>query len=534
MDKKILIILAAILLVVTAAGAATIKIQKTNQSKNVVITMPYSPYIRNLDNNYYKQWLEQKTGLSITFNIIPESYTADYLDLMFTSGYINTDAFFSFYTGKSPAVTNSVLQKYGQDGLIIPLNDYIDKSVYLKNVFEEFKEYDLKKAMTSSDGNIYYMPGLDISIDKRNSQVLWLNKNWLKKLDMKIPKTTDELRDVLEGFKSIQRDDGLISIPLAGSKDLPSQQSYNFIINAFVYNSPDSLRMYLENGVVMFAPTTDEWRSAMQYLNKLYKDGLLDPFQFSLSQSGLSALANDPRDLLGGFTCRSIMDVLLQSSPEIIGSFVHVPPIAGPNGVQFSAINIPLPKPNGIITSSCKYPEDVFKLFDLMLSKEAFIIGRYGEENVDWQFAKDTDTDMYSRKATIKITNQLSNKMQNKHLVEMGPFFSYPEYADGATWSGFEADQQYIDARGFRAYEAYKPDEFISAIIFEGKDAEELDALRISIEAYTNKHLEAFIKGDADPFDDDVWKEYLNGYDILGLDRLVMAVQKSYTQSRKD
>ena len=39
----------------------------------IVISMPYSDYIRNTDTNYYKQWLEDQTGLSIKFNIIYES-----------------------------------------------------------------------------------------------------------------------------------------------------------------------------------------------------------------------------------------------------------------------------------------------------------------------------------------------------------------------------------------------------------------------------------------------------------------------------
>ena len=60
----------------------------------IVITIPSNPYIRSIDSNYYKLWLEEETGFSITFNIIPENYTAQHIETMFDSGYIKSDGFF--------------------------------------------------------------------------------------------------------------------------------------------------------------------------------------------------------------------------------------------------------------------------------------------------------------------------------------------------------------------------------------------------------------------------------------------------------
>ncbi len=79
----------------------------------VVISMPYSEYIRNIDTNYYKQWLEQKTGLSIRFNLIQEAYGADYLRSVFASGHVQSDAFFSIFHGGEPDGYNEVLQEFG-------------------------------------------------------------------------------------------------------------------------------------------------------------------------------------------------------------------------------------------------------------------------------------------------------------------------------------------------------------------------------------------------------------------------------------
>ena len=359
--------------------------------REIVISMPYSSYIRNLDTNYFKQWLEERTGLSIKFNIIYESLSATYLRSMFDSGYVKSDALFSFFGDGDPDEINRTLAELGEMGHIVPLNAFIGQSTFLARIIERYPEYDLITAMSSADGNIYYMPGFDPSMPESVSQILWLNQSWLKQLNLGIPRTTGDLQDVLHAFKTRDPNANGIAdeIPLSGSRDVESEQSYNYIINAFIYNDPANSRFYMENGDVRFAPATGEWREAMKYLNGLYGDGLLSHYQFTTGHDSLAAMANDPRGILGGFTSKSIIDVIFQNNPEILNDYIHIAPIAGPSGAGGASatggtggvsgasgagravIKTPAPHPAGIITSSCEDPEAVFRLFDLMLSEEA-------------------------------------------------------------------------------------------------------------------------------------------------------------------
>lgn len=265
---------------------------------------------------------------------------------MFSSGNTVVDALFSSLNKKEFSITNSTLRKYASKGYIVPLNKYIDSSTQMNQLFIDFKEYNLRKLMTSPDGNIYYMPGLDTSDSKLYGQVLWINESWLKKLKLKIPNTIDDFESVLTAFKNNDPNGNGLNdeIPLAGCMDSYSEQSFNFIINSFIYNDPTNSRMFVKSGKVSFAPFTEDWRKAIQYLNDLYKEELLHPFQFSLNQQQFIQLANDPRDMLGAFTSSSITDVLLQSSPEIISSYIRVAPLKGPNGSQYASVATPLPK----------------------------------------------------------------------------------------------------------------------------------------------------------------------------------------------
>jgi putative aldouronate transport system substrate-binding protein len=496
----------------------------SNVREEIIITMPYNAYIRNIDTNYYKEWLEEQTGLTIKFNIVKETHSADYLRSMFASGYVKSDAFFSILSDDDWHEWNAVLQEFGEKGYILPLNDYIDNSVYLNAIFEEFADYDLHSVMTSANGNIYYMPGFDFSISESHFQVLWLNQDWLKTLNLTIPQTTDELRNVLYAFKAGDPNGNgkQDEIPLAGSRDVPSEQVYNAIINAFIYNDPVNSRLFIEDGIVRFAPQTSKWREAMKYLNGLYADGLIEPFKYE--HTGLVRLANDPLNMLGGFASCSVTDVLFRSNPEIINDFVHIAPLIGHDGTRNTTVKTPLPKPSGIITANCKNPEAVFRLFDLMLSEEAFLIGRYGEENVDWVRAHITDRDIYGNNAAVKVINQLRDGVQNKHINEIAPFFAYPKYADSVTFPAFEANYEYVNARAYRIYEPYKPKEYITPILFKGKS--DIQTLRQSIDDYTDESIEAFITGTADPFNDNDWEEHLQEYRVLGVDKLINAAME--------
>lgn len=272
----------------------------------------------------------------------------------------------------------------------------------------------------------------------------------------------------------------------------------------------------------------------MQYLNALYQAKLLSSMQFSLNEQQLIQLVNDKRNIVGAFTALSISDVILQSSPEIISQYVCVKPLTGYRNARYATIKTPLPSANGVILAGGKHKEEVFKLYELMMSEKAFLIGRYGEEGVDWEYAKTGEIDSNGNPATISIINYLQNKSQNKTLLETGPFFAYNKYSNGVTWNGFEADQEYMNARAYGSYSKYKPAEYVEAILFDDDNQDEMTVLRKKIDDYTNNMLISFIKGESDPYDDEVWQDYIAIYNLLDIDTYTKIVQQSYDDLKID
>ena len=90
--------------------------------------------------------------------------------------------------------------------LFLPLNDKLEE--YCPNVMKLFEQVDgWKKFLTYPDGNIYGMPAfIWQDINEAVSSLPWINKAWLDKLGVEVPKTLTELYDVLVLFRDNDMD----------------------------------------------------------------------------------------------------------------------------------------------------------------------------------------------------------------------------------------------------------------------------------------------------------------------------------------
>ena len=495
----------------------------------VKLAAPQNAYIQNFDTNSYKLWLEKKSGLKIEMNWLPSEDAERIAMLALGTGIDLPDAYVGF--GSYNIFSNLNLQKYGECGAILSLEDLVEQNGQnLKEIWNELSEYDIKQFMTFAQGHIYYMPGFSSSIITRYRQVMWVNRGWLEELNFPVPKTTEEFRDMLMAFKKNYPE----SIPLAGTEDHYGKQVYDFLFNSFIYNDEKHDRLILENGLVKFAPVREQWREALRYMRGLYQDGLMSPLSFTQNNQQHIQIANESHDVLGAFTSPGITLTAQQNSPDVMNRYFGIGPLTGPGGLSFASVSVPLPKPNGVITSACKHPEEVFKLFDLMLSEEACLIGRYGEQDVDWELAKEGDISIYGTPATIRIINQIWNKTQNKHLSQIVPYVSRPRFSGGVTWDGNHTDGEYMNAQAAMLYIDHEPNEFIGELIFTMEEEDRILDIRNNINEYIKQNIIDFISGNRDIDNDAEWAAYIREFEFLGLETLIDTNQTALNRMKKD
>ena len=232
--------------------------------------------------------LEEQTNVHVNWKAIQSDQWGDKIALEMSN--IKTLPEFVFTAGFG----DTDLLKYAKQGVIIPVEDYIDK--YMPNlckVFEQAPEY--RTMCTDEDGHIWALPWIEqLGSEKTAIQTVgnmpFINVAWLEFLGLDMPTTTDEFEQVLIAFRdnadALKKEfniDGDI-IPMSciingGNEDC------TILCNGFGegYGDPDPGRhIAVTDDLKVICPAnTEGWREGIEWLHKLYTENLIDPDAFT-------------------------------------------------------------------------------------------------------------------------------------------------------------------------------------------------------------------------------------------------------------
>src|SRR5690606_29174263 len=109
--------------------------------------------IEDFETNEFTKWFEEKTNVHIDWEIAPAKNGKEKLNLVMTSGDY-PDVILNMN------VTPTEQLIYGQQGIYLALNDYIEKyGTETKKMFSNFPK--IKKAITAPGGKIYALPRIN-------------------------------------------------------------------------------------------------------------------------------------------------------------------------------------------------------------------------------------------------------------------------------------------------------------------------------------------------------------------------------------
>ena len=265
--------------------------------------------------------------------------------------------------------------QYGSVGAFLALEDLIDK--YAPNVKNLFETRPWTKATaTAPDGHIYATPTVNEGPWVR-SHIVLINKDWLAKVGKDMPTNTDELFDVLMAFKENDMDgDGEVGdetyVTFEGSK-IEMNRSYGFLQNYFgISTSYQTPFLDAIDGKVVFNPGRGEtWLRSMDYISKLYANGLIDPDAFTYTYTQYVAkISSEPVGIchIWEFSEELIYD-------NLISQYDFLPMLKDDQGND-PIINLRrvMGGRNGwIITAACKYPEIAMRLIDYIYDPDISI-----------------------------------------------------------------------------------------------------------------------------------------------------------------
>jgi putative aldouronate transport system substrate-binding protein len=354
----------------------------------LTITMPdrYSAWPQNETREIWKK-LQDKTNIKFKFDCILSEQYNNSVQIMLASKQKLPDLL--VIPGTQPDVLN-----YFKEGLIISLKDLIDKnSVYLKKLMKEKPDY--KASIYTPEGDVPAVSGFTRDYLNFEPSWPWVRLGFLDNLGLKMPQTIDDFYNMLEKFKNEDTNkngDPKDEIPFS----VQSWSSLYRICQFFDARTEGDGFNQDANGEVKYHFITDEFKEAITFLNRLYKNELLDnEFSTMTSTKLRTKIANQQVCAFVGYAHGNPG---LQEGGIKDDYFQYLPVLENFNGnrVWVGAVGMG-GWPIGI-TKDCKYPEVAFKWIDeCLFNKENYDMFTLGIEGVNYDMVdgKYTETDWY-------------------------------------------------------------------------------------------------------------------------------------------
>lgn len=179
--------------------------------------------------------------------------------------------------------TTEVANYAGQD-ILIPLEKFITPEIMpnLSATLAQRPEWVVE--MTATDGHIYGLPSYNERTGKLRTinDTIMINTEWLAKVNMDMPTTTQEMYEVLKAFKQAGDLNGNgvdDEIPMSFFYGPLAYGNHQYGISSLlgwfgVTNNKKGIT--LKDGKPVYVGVQPEFKAAVSYFHRLYQDGLLD------------------------------------------------------------------------------------------------------------------------------------------------------------------------------------------------------------------------------------------------------------------
>lgn len=470
--------------------------------------------------------LQEKTNVEIDWTAIQADQWSDKISLEMANTKNMTDFIFS------AGFSDNDLLKYAKQGVIIPLEEYID--AYMPNlqaVFEKYPEY--RTMCTDTEGHIWALPWIEqLGNEKTAIQTIgnmsFINKKWLDFLNLKVPTTVDEFEQVLIAFRDhaseIQAEFGIDGsiIPMSCIVN-DGDQDPSLIINGFGegYGDADKTRhiAVTNDKEVICSATQDGYKEGIEWLHKLYEEGLIDTESFTQEWSTYVAKGKS-----GRYGVCFSWDV---ANIDNLEDWVPLPALTADTRnitPQNGSFTSGFDRGRCVVTAVAENPALVCAWLDQMYDPFQSPQNNWGT------YGEDDDFDIFELSKNAEGGEMLKHApLGDASPVEVreaesvgGPLAVLNDYYD--VYVTCPDDEQY---RLDWIKEYYTPDmnlDYVYPNVFMNQeDTKKLSDLQTDIEKLINANKSDWIMNG---FTDDDWNQYLSELDGYGLEEYLQIFQK--------
>jgi putative aldouronate transport system substrate-binding protein len=511
------------------------------------IALQPSNNVTDYKDNYFTRYMENLHNVDLEFFMLPTS-----------TGDARTRLSLLAAANDLPEVfMNNILtpvqrMDYGSNGALVELNRYFSNPAATPN-FNRIPQDDRNRMLAdtrSFNGSNSAFPKYRPETWNMTANRRYINREWLAKLGLQVPTTTDELRNVLIAFRDRDpngnglRDEIGIFGRFATNNDNPIVN----LINAFEYYNPGEHLAVDPTGRNIIAPFTQPtFRRGLQYLNGLYREGLLDASTFTVDANTWRAVLN-AQPMVVGFTCfqsnGNFPDA--NNNPNYKALVPTLPPLKGPEGVAWHIYGAYSATADSYITNKAKNVDLAVRFLDSFYDPTISTINRFGEEGVHWtrdpaMLARYSnaavDLGIYPRLSLLQLQN-IWGTPQNVHWTETGPRYASVEQGETVGDVLYNPNLPSAPDGGLNLLYNYPAHPQYTLPVNLSSSYNEADGIAVAQlftdigDTYLWQTIPEFVIGTRDPNSDAAWNAYLRELDNMGLQRWISLVQAAYNRQR--
>lgn len=474
-------------------------------------TGKYEPNLDDYEETLVFKTYAEETNVNVTFDEVPFASLTERRNLALAGG----DYPDVFYSSRIPAAD---LFSYGQQGVFIPLNDLIEE--YAPNIQAFFDKHpDARKGLTMPDGNIYSIPSyydpefLPMLIGKP----LWINEDWLNELGMEEPTTTDELYEYLTAVKDtdLNGNGENDEIPLSATS---TGAIRDMVKGAWGLGTRGVNHPYIdidpETDDLRFLQTDPMYKEMLEYVNKLYEEGLIDSEVHTMDDANLNA--KGAQGILGANISPNPRTVMNQDN------FIGLGTLEGPHGDNmYSQVKAPVAHVGAFaITDANEHPEATIRWIDYFFGEEGATFQFMGIEGETYDVAEDGEL-VYKEEITDNPDGLTMDEALTPYVTWMGG--SYPGYVQYDYFKGSESLPSAVEVG--EKVEPHVPEEIWNRFTYTEEELSFKQSIGSDIETYVNEQEALFISGDK-PFSE--WESFVDQVNQMGLEEYLEVEAATY------
>lgn len=467
------------------------------------------------NNKLILQRLEEQTGVHIDWTNYQNDF-AEKRNLDISSGDL-PDAI------HNDGASDVELMNWAKQGVIVPVEDLIDDYMpNLKKILDENPEY--RSLITAPDGHIYSFPWIEELGEGKESihsvnDMAWINTEWLDKLGLTMPETTDDLIKVLEAFKT-QDPNGngkADEIPISFIND-GGNEDFKVLFGSFGEGDNDDHIVVSNDGIVDFTADNESYKEAVKFVRSLYEKGLIDTEAFEQDWNSYVSKGGD--QVFGLYFTWDNNNVTGDNE-----NYDILPVLAGPDGQKnvTRTNNIGFSRDRMVITSANQNLELTAKWIDAQYNPLQSVQnnwGTYGDSEQQNIFEFDEANQMLKH---LPLEGTAPTEIRQKTEVG-GPLAILDSYYGSVTTMPDDAKWR-LDILKENYVPYMNNDNIYPKVFMEEKDLDRLAQIEADMKDYvTRKRSEWITKGGIDT----EWDSYKAELEKYGLSEYLSIKQTYY------